>query len=168
MSWPHTVTSPSLGGMTPASTRIVVDLPAPLRPSSAVAAPGATEKSMPRTASTSPNLTQSDRTSTTGGGRRSMARECLGREAVTRRIAGSLGAGFARSHAKRCFPSLQSTGSTSFTRYQVELGQARQKRSPFSAFSTRLAGGLEPLAVLRGQLLGPGDEGLEPVPAGPS
>ena len=50
-------TSPPLGGMTPASTRIVVDLPAPLRPRSAVAAPGATAKSIPRTASTSPNRT---------------------------------------------------------------------------------------------------------------
>ena len=51
--------------MTPASTRIVVDLPAPLRPSSAVAMPGATCRSMPRTASTDPNLTHSPDTSTT-------------------------------------------------------------------------------------------------------
>ena len=36
---PSTVTTPLVGGMTPASTRIVVDLPAPLRPSRAVAVP---------------------------------------------------------------------------------------------------------------------------------
>ena len=66
MSRPATSTRPSVGGITPASTRMVVDLPAPLRPSRAVAAPGATRRSMPRTASTAPKRTHSASTSTTG------------------------------------------------------------------------------------------------------
>ena len=68
MSRPATRTRPFDGGITPASTRIVVDLPAPLRPSRAVAAPGATWRSIPRTASTEPNETHRDWTSTTGAG----------------------------------------------------------------------------------------------------
>ena len=56
---PPTSTMPSVGGITPASTRIVVDLPAPLRPSSAVARPASAVRSIPRTAATDPNRTQS-------------------------------------------------------------------------------------------------------------
>src|SRR4051794_26575328 len=66
MSRPATVTVPSVGGTTPASTRIVVDLPAPLRPSRAVAWPAYASRSMPATASTSPKRTCRPRTSTTG------------------------------------------------------------------------------------------------------
>ena len=47
-SCPATVTVPAVGGTTPASTRIVVDFPAPLRPSSAVACPAYATRSMPR------------------------------------------------------------------------------------------------------------------------
>src|SRR4051812_37023312 len=50
--------------MTPASTRMVVDLPAPLRPSKAVARPAYAVRSIPRTAATAPNLTHSPLIST--------------------------------------------------------------------------------------------------------
>ena len=66
MSSPATVTVPAVGGTTPASTRMVVDLPAPLRPSRAVACPAYAWRSMPATASTSPKRTCRPCTSTTG------------------------------------------------------------------------------------------------------
>src|SRR6188472_1950109 len=66
MSRPPTCTEPAVGGTRPASTRIVVDLPAPLRPSSAVAWPACAWTSMPATASTSPKRTWRPRMSTTG------------------------------------------------------------------------------------------------------
>ena len=66
MSRPPTCTEPAVGGTSPASTRMVVDLPAPLRPSSAVAWPACAWTSMPATASTSPKRTWRPRMSTTG------------------------------------------------------------------------------------------------------
>src|SRR5690349_24947297 len=66
MSCPATVTVPAVGGTTPASTRMVVDLPAPVRPSNGVAWPAYAWTSMPATASTSPKRTCRLRTSTTG------------------------------------------------------------------------------------------------------
>ena len=54
---PRPAPTPAVGGTTPASTRMVVDLPAPLRPSSPVAWPAYAARSMPETASTSPNRT---------------------------------------------------------------------------------------------------------------
>lgn len=65
-SRPATVTTPPVGGITPASTRIVVDLPAPLRPSNAMALPGSTLNETPRTASTDPKRTHNASTSTAG------------------------------------------------------------------------------------------------------
>src|SRR4051812_45769316 len=55
--------------MTPATTRSVVDLPAPLRPTSATDAPAGTVRSSPSTATTEPNATRSSRTSTTAATR---------------------------------------------------------------------------------------------------
>ena len=67
-SQPATCTLPAVGGTTPARTRIVVDLPAPLRPSRAVEWPASACRSTPATASTSPKRTCRLRTSTTGWG----------------------------------------------------------------------------------------------------
>ena len=49
---PNNVTSPPSGWVRPSIMSIVVDLPAPLGPSSATVSPGAIEMSMPRTACT--------------------------------------------------------------------------------------------------------------------
>src|SRR5215218_8219501 len=65
MSSPAMRTSPAVGGSTPASTRNDVDLPAPLRPTSATEAPAGRVRSTPSTATTVPKLTCRSWTSTT-------------------------------------------------------------------------------------------------------
>ena len=54
MSSPNTVIRPALGARRPSSIAIVVVLPAPLAPSSAVVLPRGTTKLKPSTASTAP------------------------------------------------------------------------------------------------------------------
>jgi hypothetical protein len=54
MSWPQTLTDPSVGEMKPAIIRMVVDLPAPFAPRKPRTSPGETEKLRLSTASLSP------------------------------------------------------------------------------------------------------------------
>ena len=51
---PNSETVPASGGNSPSTMSIVVDLPAPLGPSSATVSPGAIEMPTPRTACTGP------------------------------------------------------------------------------------------------------------------
>src|SRR5450432_3787761 len=60
-------TSPLVAGSTPASTRSVVDFPAPLRPTSATEAPGCTARSSEWTATTGPKATRRPFVSTWAG-----------------------------------------------------------------------------------------------------
>src|SRR3954452_1370174 len=61
--------SPSLAGWAPESTRICVDLPAPLPPTRATTSPAWRSTLTPSTACTPPNETRMSRISTSGGGR---------------------------------------------------------------------------------------------------
>jgi hypothetical protein len=54
MSWPRTSIRPPLGTNSPSSMAIVVDLPAPLPPSSPTVAPRGTAKAILSTATVSP------------------------------------------------------------------------------------------------------------------
>src|ERR1051325_10426271 len=56
ISWPPTVTLPSVGGMNPVTMRMVVDLPAPFGPRKPSTSPRSREKETPSTARFGPNV----------------------------------------------------------------------------------------------------------------
>src|SRR5687768_3340084 len=56
MSWPPTVTFPSVGGMKPVIMRMEVDLPAPLGPRNPRTSPRSTEKEIRLTATLGPKV----------------------------------------------------------------------------------------------------------------
>src|SRR4051794_18613032 len=70
---PSKKTSPASNGKMPATHLIIVDLPAPLSPTSAVTSPARATRSTPRSACTAPKFLRPPRTSSVGGGARSVA-----------------------------------------------------------------------------------------------
>ena len=68
ISSPSSSIVPDVGLSAPVMHRSTVDLPAPLRPTSATAVPAATSRSSPLTTSTSPNRRTRSRTRSRGGG----------------------------------------------------------------------------------------------------
>ena len=70
---PSKRTSPASNGKIPAMHLIIVDLPAPLSPTSAVTSPARATRSTPRSACTAPKFLRPPRTSSVGGGARSGA-----------------------------------------------------------------------------------------------
>src|SRR4249919_3094586 len=148
MSWPATVTVPSVGGTTPGRTRMVVDLPAPLRPSRAVACPAYAWTSMPATASTSPKRTCRPRTSTTGS---------LTRKVSQRR--GDFARGTSRKSARRCRQAPAQVSTT--TGRDGSGGEALALRREIA----EVRRGAEPIAVRLGELVGAVEERREADPS---
>ena len=142
-SCPATRTTPAVGGTTPASTRIVVDLPAPLRPSSAVACPAYAARSTPATASTSPNRTCSPTD--------------LDRRALVRPTSSAYRPGHRPSASPECTSTRLQLGAGSTMIDQIRRGRTHPTRRGPAA--TAVAWNRSP--YLRGQLVGPLDEGVE-------